>query len=839
MRKKERKKIEKRKQVEAEIQSIKESNLVKNFSEEVVPDEAYLYLALGSTFCPVADKNLHDYVFDAKDFCRKLAWSVYHKQRKVENEIEGRGAADPANTDPIDTETRQRQIPAKLRIKSRKNPEINDNLLTHVTEKIMDGVKKIEMPKKKLKNLTLLEAKGMRWCRKAVRERRIYITKVDKGGCILILQADTVDQIMQETLNDTSQFEELEKDPREDIKKIIKNSVTHYLQSDLLTQAEAFAICGITSKGGMSHGHEFVVKKTHMYPLFKYHKLSLDDINKKVIPPTRMVTSGVGGPTFRLGTFLDNLLKPVVMEYCKNEVVKDSTEFITELRKIENDGTATTTNLIGTLDVDALYPSIQLNLAIEALRDALETASNFSSEEIAMIIELAELCINNSVVHYRGSWYRIILGLPTGGPESGSIANIVVFYVLEKILFVDSTVAPLNKIAARKRFLDDIWFMWMGTARQFSKFKAALNRTGKTVGITFKGDVAPSVDFLDVTTSLMDGQFTTKLYVKPTDATRYLHRRSDHGKHTFRSIPYSQFRRAVVLCSKEEDRIKSIQYMSDKFIKSGYSQEEVDAAKRRSSLINREDILAIDNDTNALELLFQDSNNEEDFPGFDVSVDETKQMTFIVNRDAFMSGQIKHILKENQDDINTLLGAPTRLIVAERRNQNTASLLFAKSGFSSETLERNPNQKCGGRGCLTCKTMNLNGTVTLWQNDASRKIDVKLDFRCICTTDNVIYLFICKLCPHNNSFYVGQTINPCRARANGHRAKFNVDDYQKSALSYHIHKDHPEHVQYKLKNFSSGVIKSTSPMNLDRLEDFYVDLTKAELSLNRYKVTVR
>ena len=135
--------------------------------------------------------------------------------------------------------------------------------------------------------------------------------------------------------------------------------------------------------------------------------------------------------------------------------------------------------------------------------------------------------------------------------------------------------------------------------------------------------------------------------------------------------------------------------------------------------------------------------------------------------------------------------------------------------------------------------MNLNGTVTLWPNDASRKIDVKLDFRCICTTDNVIYLFICKLCPHNNSFYVGQTINPCRARANGHRAKFNVDDYQKSALSYHIHKDHPEHVQYKLKNFSSGVIKSTSPMNLDCLEDFYVDLTKAELSLNRYKVTVR
>ena len=47
---------------------------------------------------------------------------------------------------------------------------------------------------------------------------------------------------------------------------------------------------------------------------------------------------------------------------------------------------------------------------------------------------------------------------------------------------------------------------------------------------------------------------------------------------------------------------------------------------------------------------------------------------------------IKKILEENKFDIDTLLGGPTRIIVAERRNCNIASLLFAKSSFSQSIV---------------------------------------------------------------------------------------------------------------------------------------------------------
>ena len=552
--------------------------------------------------------------------------------------------------------------------------------------------------------------------------------------------------------------------------------------------------------------------------MFKIHKLNAEKIAAKVIPPARMVTSGVAGPTYRLGVFLDNLLKPVVEKYCQNELVKDSTSFLRELKSIEQTDCGRKITSVGTLDVDALYPSIRLDVALQALLHALVFATDYSSDQIDMVIDLAALCIRNSVVYYRGSWYKSKVGLPTGGPESGSIANIVVYFVLESLLLPNPNIAPLNKMSSRKRFLDDLWFGWKGTDDEFNLFRTALNKVGETIGITFKGDVGKSVDFLDVTVTLTEsGSFDTQLYVKPTDASRYLHRRSDHGIHTFTSIPYSQFRRAVVLCSNTEQRDRSLDYIMQKLKDSGYKQNEIENARTKVLQLNREVILG------------SDVQKKTD--------DNGKQLIFTINHDQFMRKKIKEVLNQNQADIDTLLGGDTRLIVAERRNANIASTLFAKSAFSQVPSELKENQKCNStHGCLTCRLMKLEQKVTLWEDHANEVV-VNLDFRCNCSSDFIIYLFICKLCPKKRGFYVGQSINSCRDRTNGHRAHFKLNSYTKSALSHHMFKDHPQNFDFKLQNYELGIIEATSPLNLDRREDYYLELTKAHLSLNRYKVT--
>ena len=72
---------------------------------------------------------------------------------------------------------------------------------------------------------------------------------------------------------------------------------------------------------------------------------------------------------------------------------------------------------------------------------------------------------------------------------------------------------------------------------------------------------------------------------------------------------------------------------------------------------------------------------------------------------------------------------------------------------------------------------------------------------------------------------------------NGHRQKFNVNLYDKSALSYHIYAEHFELFGEKLNNYDIGIVRSVRPMDLDRVEDFYIYNTRADVvSINRYKV---
>ena len=98
-----------------------------------------------------------------------------------------------------------------------------------------------------------------------------------------------------------------------------------------------------------------------------------------------------------------------------------------------------------------------------------------------------------------------------------------------------------------------------------------------------------------------------------------------------------------------------------KFIDSGYSEKELVAAKERALLIDRTEVLrnsAIDN-INA---------RQKD--------DDT--ITFVINHDKIGSPHIRKIIKENQEMIDYFFGKEIKVVVAERRNPNTASILFAK-----------------------------------------------------------------------------------------------------------------------------------------------------------------
>ena len=96
-----------------------------------------------------------------------------------------------------------------------------------------------------------------------------------------------------------------------------------------------------------------------------------------------------------------------------------------------------------------------------------------------------------------------------------------------------------------------------------------------------------SMNFLDVTVSLLDGKITTDLYVKATGSHHYIHSSSCHPYHCKKGIPYSQALRLNRICSgfwKVATR-------------KGYSEREVRKQIFRARGFSRDSLLDRENTT--------------------------------------------------------------------------------------------------------------------------------------------------------------------------------------------------------------------------------------------------
>ena len=69
-----------------------------------------------------------------------------------------------------------------------------------------------------------------------------------------------------------------------------------------------------------------------------------------------------------------------------------------------------------------------------------------------------------------------------------------------------------------------------------------------------------------------------------------------------------------------------------------------------------------------------------------------------------VTATLRNFLESRKDLLERIIG-DRKIMISERRSPNTASLLFAKSGFSSTPQTLNSDQRCNARGCLLCDNL--------------------------------------------------------------------------------------------------------------------------------------
>ena len=100
-----------------------------------------------------------------------------------------------------------------------------------------------------------------------------------------------------------------------------------------------------------------------------------------------------------------------------------------------------------------------------------------------------------------------------------------------------------------------------------------------------------SINFLDVTVSLIGGKITTDLYVKPTNSHQYLHSFSCPPYHCKKRIPYSQALRLNRICLDPSSFDRKYNDLAKWLVERGYSEREVRKQILRARGFSRDSLL--------------------------------------------------------------------------------------------------------------------------------------------------------------------------------------------------------------------------------------------------------
>ena len=132
---------------------------------------------------------------------------------------------------------------------------------------------------------------------------KCLITKADKGGATLILDYNIVMDVVCDALSNEENFaiEQIsESQKMSEVQKTVKTKVLELFDAGLVTQLDKKLITGLNENNNVMHAHCFKPVVPYVYPLFKIHKLSQEQIESKALPPIRLVHATEEGPLYRL-----------------------------------------------------------------------------------------------------------------------------------------------------------------------------------------------------------------------------------------------------------------------------------------------------------------------------------------------------------------------------------------------------------------------------------------------------------------------------------------------------------------------------------------------------------
>ncbi|XP_078600510.1 uncharacterized protein LOC144875445 [Branchiostoma floridae x Branchiostoma japonicum] len=424
-----------------------------------------------------------------------------------------------------------------------------------------------------------------------------------------------------------------------------------------------------------------------------------------------------------------------------------------EFRRSQTSTSAPSLNKLGkvppnatlvTLDVSSLYTNIPTDEGIQACREALQ--KNPADVPTEAICQLLDNILNLNNFDFNEEHYIQIQGTAMGTRVAPSYANIFMGNFEERYVY-KRTPRPW----IWWRYIDDIFAVWTRSEEELKAFIQDLNEAHRTIKFTVETSKT-SINFLDVTVIISEGEITTDLYTKPTDKHQYLLRNSSHPKHCKQGIPYGQFLRLRRICSSKPRFKEKAAEFRQHFQQRGYEEALLDDAITRAQERPREDTLKEKGPTPPQERTVLVTTYSPHLPPLQTIIRKYWHLLQLSTR-------TKDIFKDSP-------------LFAYRRNKNIKDLLvraqipkedknFLKKFTPSGSFP------CGRNKCSTCTHIKKINYFTSHRTGERHLIRNHIN----CQSRNIVYLIQCKKCGLQ---YVGETKQTLANRLNGHRSSINT-----------------------------------------------------------------
>ena len=235
---------------------------------------------------------------------------------------------------------------------------------------------------------------------------------------------------------------------------------------------------------------------------------------------------------------------------------------------------------------------------------------NRHSQQIpsGFITRLMEALLKYNIFSFNDEIFQQLIGVAIGVQPAPSFANIYLAKRIDEIIENLGFKYGKNGSSALlmlKRFLDDLFQIFVGTSKELHDFFEEINQNHPTLKFTMTHTsntyediedkctckVVTAVPYLDTICHIENNRIEIDLFKKTTDRNQYLMPSSCHAKTVTKNIPYSLPLRIVRVCTKPERRDFRLGELRELLLERNYFPKSVDCSITRVRAVPRKTAL--------------------------------------------------------------------------------------------------------------------------------------------------------------------------------------------------------------------------------------------------------